>query len=74
MLFRGFSISISEIDSILLIFQVIEDYMDMSILQSYDRDTVNSVFYQMPSYNRKNLYSQELIILIFCNTIRLFWE
>ena len=38
----------------------------------YDNDTLNSVFYQMPSYNRKNLYSQELIVLIFCNTIRLF--
>lgn len=46
--------------------------MDMPILQSYDRDTVNSVFYQILDYNRKNLYSQEFIVLIICNTIRLF--
>ena len=46
----------------------IKDYMDMSILQSYDLDTVSSVFYQIRSYNRKNLYLQEFIVLIFCNT------
>ncbi len=39
--------------------------MDMPILQSYDRDTVNSVSYQILDYNRKNLYLCILLIVIF---------
>ena len=43
-------------------------------LEVYDCDTLNSGFYQIPSYNRKNLYSQELIALIFCNAKCLFGD
>ena len=42
----------------------------MPILQSYDRDTVNSVFYQILDYNRKNLYLCILLIVIFCMAVK----
>ena len=38
-------------------------------LEVYEWATINSVFYQIQVYNRKNLYQQEFIVVNFCNIL-----